>query len=262
MTMRYRQNKERSKIFAALCLLAVGALVLSFGRGRELFERAASPIFALNASAGDILATLSDETKSRSQLEQELGKLREENKELYFENLNQQVLKGQIKELKEELGLEERDEEYSLSRVIARPPVTPFDSLTINTSGNERVEKGQRVLAAETVEIGRVSSVKKTSAVISLYTSAGTRTPVEINGDGPLVIAEGAGGGSFILHVPRSFDVKKGDLLTRPGKETTVLGIIEGVEKSETDAFSLVRARLPINMFEVSWVYTENSSTE
>lgn len=255
--MNYRRNKNRLKVSTAFLLLGLAVLIISFGRGRELFENVSAPLVGVSASANDALSLLKNETKSRSELYNELKELKEENHRLVVENLNQDILRQQNLELKEQLGWKWERGLFTLSRIISRPPVTPFDSLTIETSRGVSFEKGQRVRVTETVEIGRISSVNKTTAVVQLYTTTGVRTPVEINGGGALVIAEGAGAGSYTLQVPRSFEIRKGDTLTRPGMNAVIIGLVESVEKSETDSFSLVKARLPINLFESTWVYIE-----
>lgn len=258
--MNYRRNKNKTEISIAFSLLILAILVVSLGRGRELFENASAPLIGASANANSALDLLKNETKSRNELYRELNELKEENRLLEIENLNQDILRQQNLELKDQLGWKWEKELFTLSRIISRPPVTPFDSLTIETSDIISFEKGERVRVTETVEIGRISSVNDTTAIVELYTSTGTQTPVEINGGGPLVIAEGAGAGSYKLQVPRSFEVKKGDTLTRPGMDAVIIGFVESVEKSETDSFSLVKARLPVNLFESTWVYIETNT--
>lgn len=258
--MNYRRNKNKVKIGTAFLLLFLAILIISFGRGRELFENVSTPLVGANASANEALNLLKNETKSRNELYRELSELKEENHRLIIENLNQDILRQQNIELKDQLGWKWEKELFTLSRIISRPPVTPFDSLTIETSESVSFEKGQRVRVTETVEVGRISSANNKTAMVKLYTTTGTRTPVEINGSGPLVIAEGAGAGSYTLQVPRSFEIKKGDTLTRPGMDAVIIGFVESVEKSETDSFSLVRARLPVNLFESTWVYIETNT--
>ena len=257
--MNYRRNKSKARIGAAFLLVTLAVLIISFGRGRELFESASTPLVGISANANDALTLLQNEAKSRADLYHELGELKKENNRLAVENLNQDILRQQNIQLKDQLGWKWEQTSFTLSRIIARPPITPFDSLTIEKSSGGFFEKGERVRVTESVEIGRISSVNNTTAVVKLYTTTGTRTPVEINGGGPLVIAEGAGAGSYTLQVPRSFEVKKGDTLTRPGMDAVIIGFVESVEKSETDSFSLVKARLPINLFETTWVYIENN---
>ncbi|MEX0910022.1 MAG: rod shape-determining protein MreC [Candidatus Paceibacterota bacterium] len=262
MMMRYRRSKDKQKMGIAVLLMLLAVSVISFGRGRELFENVTSPLVGVSASANSALSLLGDEAKSRTELQNELRELREENRTLSLENLNQQILKEHNKELKEQLGWTKLTESFTISRIISRPPITPFDSLTVQTSTKKRIEKGQRVRITETVEIGKIATVNNTTAIVKLYTTPGTKTPVEINSSGPLVIAEGVGAGSYTLHVPRSFEVRVGEYLTRPGTDAVIIGVVESIEKSETDSFSLVRARLPINIFEATWAYIETEEQD
>jgi rod shape-determining protein MreC len=257
MTMKYRRSKDKQRIGIAVLLMLLAISVISLGRVREVFDRATSPLVGVSASASTIFENLRDETKSRSELLSELNKLREENHTLTIENLNQSVLKQYNKELKEHLGWNDSKDSFSVARIISRPPVTPFDSFTVQVNTQNSIHRGQRVRITETVEVGKVTTVNTSTAIVKLYTSAGTKTPVEVNGGGPLVIAEGSGAGSYTLRVPRSYEIEKGDLLTRPGADAVIIGVVESVSKDETDSFALVKARLPVNLFEVTWAYIE-----
>jgi cell shape-determining protein MreC len=263
MMMKYQQSKNKQKTRIAILLLLLAIIVVSFGRGRELFEKVTSPLVGISASANNAIETLLDETKSRKELQNELETLREENRTLSLENINQQILREHNKELKRQLGWIESAQSFSVSRIISRPPITPFDSLTVQVGGDKKIEKGQRVRLAETVEVGKVSTVNNSTAIIRLYTTTGIKTPVEINGGGPLVVAEGSGAGSYVLRVPRSYEVKVGDYLTRPGADAVIIGVVESVDRNEADSFLLIKARLPANLFEATWVYiqTEEQSS-
>lgn len=258
--MRYRRKQNNKKIIISLSVMLLLILLTLFNRSREALEEVASPLVAISASASSAYSNLSNETKSRDELIKEINTLKEENTRLSLENLNQEFLKEQNKRLKELLGSEAEEGTLALARVLAKPPVTPFDSLTIEVNKSTNIEKGQKIRVTENDEIGIISSSSRNTAIAKLYTSPGTQTPVEINGNGVLVIAEGIGGGAYELHIPRSFEVKRGDLLTKPGLENVIIGVIEEVEKSDADSFSLVRARLPINLYEVTWVYVKKSS--
>lgn len=255
------RNKHRTSIIFSVGILVCGFLVISLGFGQRVLEGVASPVSVLGANAHGLKLSLEYGSKTRSQLIHTIEELKRENAELGYEEFTRKVAKTQSEELKEELGWSEAGDTFNLSRVLVRPPVSAFDSLTtaVMTPGPEI---GARVRVSESVEVGRVASVRGTSAIVDLYTSTKTRTPVEINGSGPLVIAEGAGAGTYTLHIPKSFEVESGDVLVRPGTKDVIIGVVESVNKDETDSFSLVRARLPVNIFEITWVYVEGESRE
>jgi cell shape-determining protein MreC len=261
--MKYRLVNKRGAraIFIATAVLVIVLILSLFDGGRAFLSNIGSPFFFVGTQINDVLRSFENTLKTKGDLRNEIEMLRHEYSKLAYDSLTYHILKAENRELRERLGVLQEESNFTLARVVAKPPVVPFDSLTIETARRNLPPEGGRVRVSETIEIGRVDTWGPLYGIVVLYTSTGVRTPVEINGGGSLVIAEGVGGGSYVLRVPRSFVVEAGDLLTRPGLESVVIGVVEGVEAQEADPFLFVRARLPVNLFEITWVYVEHSKT-
>lgn len=253
------RNNKRTLVLLGIVLL-VGVLVLTFGVGQKPLANLFSPLIKfshnLKEGGGNLVTFFSD----KSDLKEKIERLERENTKLKLDSRNWDLIQKENQELKEGWGREDEDGDPPLlARVISKPPVSPFDILTIDIGSNHGIEKGERVLVAENTEIGFVSTVFNDHSIVTLYSNAGERTPVEINSGGSLVIAEGEGGGAFTIQAPRTLTIERGDAISRPSLESRVIGTVESSETEETDSFVTVHARLPINIFEITWVYIQTS---
>ncbi|MDZ7726143.1 MAG: rod shape-determining protein MreC [Candidatus Campbellbacteria bacterium] len=256
--MSNRLNKRTRVAAISLISLLFVLIIISVAFGRNALNNAFSPVLALganvNQASGDFLKKFQD----KDELIEKVAELTFENEKLARENRSKALLAIENEMLKEMLGRKsESGDDLTITRVISRPPITSFDTLIIDMGREDGVEKGDAVLSSSSNEIGYIEKVLESSANVRLYSSPGERTPVEIDGNGTLVVAEGTGGGSIAIQAPRFLDIEEGALVTKPALDSTVIASIESVESGETDAFQLVRGKLPINVFEVSWVFVE-----
>lgn len=260
MNYRRRNRNSHKNIFIALGLiLLIGILVVIFGFGRAATNNALSPLlkFSVNLKENSLVFF-----QNKKALTEEVKALQQKNRELLLRDFSRNLLEKENEELKSTLGRSEDTENVVLARITSKPPISPFDLLTIDVGSNHGVKRGDKVLAAENIEIGTIDAVFNNSASVIIYSSSGERTPAEINNSSSLIIAEGEGGGSFVVQAPRTLKVSKGDFLSRPALNTKIIGIVESTELGETDAFMVVRAKLPVNIFEISWVYVKTSEPE
>lgn len=214
-------------------------------------------MYRSQALALNTIAT--DATQSREDLLERVRELEKENRELIYENVSLETVKMQNAALKEQFDREEEQDTDNmiLGRVLSRPPFSPYDTLIVDVGERNGIEAGMKVLASESTEIGTVTEVNATTAHVELYSSAGVRTPVEINGDGALYVAEGQGGGKISAHIPRRVDVKNDDLLTVPSFNSRVIATVQETNTPETEPFTRAVGNLPINLFELTWVLIE-----
>lgn len=261
--MRHKLVNKRGAgaLIVATIFFALVLVISLFDGGREFLFKVGSPFFSVGTHIHGAFQSFENTLRTKDDLRNEIDTLRREYSRLAYDSLAYRIVKAENRELRKRLGAWQNEKNFTLARVLAKPPVAPFDSLTIEAARHTPPPENGRVRVSEKIEIGKVDIWGPRYGIVALYTSTGIRTPVEINGGGSLVIAEGAGAGSYILRVPRSFEIKAGDLLTRPGLESVVIGIVEEVQAREADPFLFVRARLPVNLFEITWVYIEQAKT-
>jgi hypothetical protein len=69
------------------------------------------------------------------------------------------------------------------------------------------------------------------------------------------VEVEGQGAGSLIARIPASTQVGVGAAIQFPGLEGGLVGKVSGVSAGESDSFKEVYLQLPVNFFELRYVY-------
>lgn len=259
--MRYQsRNNNKKVIFGLLGAFLFGLAVLFFGLGQNRLGNFFSPLLNLVSgvqSGAKNIFTASFQEKM--DLLEQIEGLKHENERLRLTNMDRMLIHEENKRLKQDLGREVEEGSFILGRVLSKPPVSFFDILTIDIGSDHNIERGDRVYVSDNTEIGFINNVHEHHATVTLYSSASERTPVEMGNGGSLVIAEGQGGGTFTIQAPRTLEIKKGDLLTRPTLSSPIVGVVESAEISEADSFTTVHAKLPINIFEISWVYIRAS---
>ena len=151
------------------------------------------------------------------------------------------------------------DEGMSFSRIIARPPQSFYGTLLIEA--NDTVEVGDNVFAHKRIFIGTVEEVSFGVAKVVLASTPGHISYLYCERSGVPVTLEGIGGGNLISRVPYGTDIENNDVLI-DFSTGAVVAEIEDIESIESDAFIKMRARIPVNIFELNGVYTTRPTNE
>lgn len=262
MNYRSPKNKNNNRLILIFIALLLGVTVLVLGFGKNILGNFLTPVFKTSFSLKESIEDSLVAFKDKKKLQEKIKELKQANLEQALKNLNLNILREEVSTLKSDLGRAEDEKDFILARVLSRPPISPFDILTIDLGSDQGLKRGDRVFVGENIEIGSVAEVFSGTSKVKLYSSPKERVPVEFNGKGTLNVAEGKGGGSYTIQAPRSLEVKKGDKISRPGLNSGIIGIVESSEINETDAFKTIQARLPVNIFEIIWVYVDLSEKE
>lgn len=265
MKMSYRlrdRNAERRSyrfkaiLFAVVSLMLVGVLLLLPGTTTRLAHLAAAPFWKGGSAVSDGAETVVGYARSKSSLIEENERLRGMLDEARMELMGEQALRTENDELRTLLSIP-RDREFTFAAVLAKPPVSPYDSLVIEAGSDSGIEAGAPVYTSENVILGVITEVHDKTSVVSLYSTAGTLVDVVIERSGASHTAAGAGAGNFELKVPKDLDVIVGDMLLLPGMHTKILGIVRQIESRQTDSFQKVYVKTPVNIFQLRWVAVE-----
>lgn len=142
------------------------------------------------------------------------------------------------------------------AKVIVRPPGTPYDTLMLDVGAANGVAVGQEVRAGA-LSIGVVDEVYGDTARAALYSAPGQSyqaTVVTKTATVPAAL-EGQGGGSMVARIPAASDVRVGDRVEFPGLSGGIVGSVAAVNGNTTDTFTTIYVRLPVNIFELQYVY-------
>ena len=141
-----------------------------------------------------------------------------------------------------------------LAYILKKPPFSAYDSLVIDVGTDHEVEVGDKVFAAGNILLGEVVEVAGATSKVKLYSSPGEKYEVFIGDEEIQATAEGRGGGSFEVSLPRDVKVTEGDVVTIPSLRVSVFGIVKRVTQDPVRVFSTVFFSQPINIFEQKWV--------
>ena len=147
-----------------------------------------------------------------------------------------------------ELGGRHLQTAFILAAVLNRPPVSAYDTFIVDAGSNDGVAIGDLVAVEENSVIGEVSSIAKTSATISLYSTPNRETLVAVGLERAEAPARGRGGGNFEIRLPKGVAVEIGDGIVLPGINHRLLGFVSKIETGPNDPFQVILFNLPINL--------------
>jgi cell shape-determining protein MreC len=220
-----------------------------------IFIAVTSPVLgtgtSLTAGVGNVFSGFT----AKEKLAEANSVLMEENLELKNENT---VLSARTQDLTKLLGgtsatgLNTQDE--LLSGVLARPPESPYDTLTISSGAADGVTLNATVFAQGGIPIGSIKHVYTHSAQVSLYSTAGRSTDGWVGeGRTPLTIT-GAGSGAFTSSIPKTSAVSVGDSVYVPGPGAVPIGTIIRIDSDASSPTVTLQIQPLVNLFTITWV--------
>lgn len=163
-------------------------------------------------------------------------------------------LKEENNSLKEILGRVDKDSKIVLSAILAKPNITPYDTLIIDRGDSSGIKPDDLVFANGNILIGEIDSVEKNSARVLMYSTPGNISQVILGDSGKYFNAHGIGGGTMEVEVSREIEVAVGDSFFYPGLDKTLVGVVKKIDFDPRDSFKKVVIKSPINIQEERWV--------
>jgi cell shape-determining protein MreC len=144
-----------------------------------------------------------------------------------------------------------------LSSIISRPRLGGYDAFVIDAGSQHDVRTGMVATAYNSVFLGHVFDVSLDVSRVRLVSYPGVETSVFIE-DRVSAIAVGRGGENMELILPHDIEVNIGDSITTLDSDPLLLGFVEDIIKEPTDPFQKILFRLPVNIYELRYVYLIN----
>ncbi len=161
------------------------------------------------------------------------------------------ALQNENATLKASLG--KRVEQTLDANVIENPGFSPYDTLVLNKGTDDGVAVGNKIFYGSLV-IGEVIEADSAISRAELFSTPGKTFQAKIGSEKIEAEAEGQGGGSFVILLPKAVSVSKGDPIFLPEESSKVFGFISGVSSDETNPFQKVFFTLPVNPFQIDEV--------
>ncbi len=139
----------------------------------------------------------------------------------------------------------------TLAGVLARPPVSPYDTLVVSAGESEGVALGDVALTPSGVPLGSVSSVSAHAARVTLYSSSGSKIAAWVGEDRTPISLIGSGA-SFYATLPKSASTTVGARVVVAG--ALPIGTVGAVESDPSSPEVVVRVAPIVNLFSVTEV--------
>lgn len=145
-----------------------------------------------------------------------------------------------------------------LARVVSRPPETLYDTVIIDRGAAAGIAGGDLVVY-QGIALGRVLSEGNDSALVELFSSAGSKEDVIIGKPAAISIASGEGGGSFELSIPQGIAVSAGDPVRVEASASLLLGTVVSVAADQSQASQRISVRSPFSLADIDFVQVVKS---
>ena len=146
------------------------------------------------------------------------------------------------------------------AQVLLRPPYSAYDYYVLNQGADEGVALTQLVVVGGQYLVGYIDEVTPGHSRARLFSAPRETFLVSI--EGILYPAEGEGGGTVSIRLPRNFRDLSEKTVTIPGTAPYVLGVIETTSFEPQDSYVRGVMNLPVNIFEQEWVEIVSTTFE
>ncbi len=240
---------------AIFVVLILGALRL-FIPGA--FFALSSPLWnsgtALTASTGNVFAGFA----AKEALVKENRALTAQITELTAENA---ALTTRTQDLTKLLGgqSDSASQQGMAAGVIARPPESPYDTLTVAKGQADGVTIGVQVYGPGGIPIGTIKHTTAHTAQVSLYSSPGRETSGWAGATRTPITLVGQGAGSFDATIPKAAAIAVGDVVYVPGPGALPIGTVVNIATDPSSPNDVVHIQPSLNLFSITWVLIGNA---
>ena len=217
----------------------------------------AKPLWYLGASATQATHNVLSLFGSTEQISRERDKLAFENQTLM--NTNRALL-SQIVDLTHLVGTRGESARRILAGVLARPPVSPYDTLILDVGSRGGVEEGSMVFGPGNVPLGTSELVSPGTSRVSLFSTPGRVTDGWVGEKRLPVTLTGASAGAFTATLARDSGAIVGDVVYISGPGALPIGSVVQIDTDPSAPHDVVHIVPYINIFSVTWVEIVPSS--
>lgn len=250
-----RRPKSRNKVWISTWIVVGVLLVAAFIKYGA--PAVAEPFLKVGASVNNVGAAAVGIFSSKSSIEAENLQLKDQLAQVQVEKDQNKLLLQENLQLKELLGRHSNNSSI-LATILAKPPISLYDTVVIDVGSGDGVVVGDTALALGLVPIGKITTVYLHTSIVALYSSSGQKIDVLI-GKNIQTSATAQSGGNFLIELPKGTEIAKGDVVSAPGINAKIFGHVESIEIDENDPFIYVRFSLPVNMSELHFLQIDRN---
>lgn len=233
---------------AVLLGVAVLALIVRFLLP-DVFIALVSPLWSVTSFASNIVYDATAALRSPVMLKHTLDAELSDNAALTSENA---TLRSEVEDLQKLLGSRKASEKGILASVLARPPLSPYDTLVVDQGSGAGVSAGALVTGPGGTPLGKVQSVTGSNARVALFSASGTKTDAWIGEHRLPVTLTGTGGGTFDASAPKDANIAAGDAVLVQGGFS--IGTVVRVDSDASSPSATLGIQSAISPFTLVWV--------
>lgn len=213
--------------------------------------RLASPLWQAGQGATNAASAFTALFGNGPALTAERDRLALENLALHEEN---RTLEARLADLARLAGTVPAPEKRILAGVLARPPVSPYDTLVVATGARAGVRVGAIAFGPGGVPVGTVATVSDSSSRIDLFSGGGRETSGWVGDTRIPVTLTGKGAGAFEATLPRGSGVAVNAVVYVPGPGALPIGTVVRIDSDPSSPRDTIHIAPYTNPFSLTWV--------
>ncbi len=264
MKMNYRQKSKTNfasyksfMIVVAIGLLLALSAFLFPSVARRFSYGLAKPVWYVGTVVSKPFVGIKGYFTSKSTLISKNLELEDLVASLRLKEIDYEVLSKENLDLRSELNRTERPDRI-ISRVLSKPPRSPYDTFVIDAGSTLGVTLGSKVYLSDNIVIGTVTNVTPRTSLVKLFSSSGEKQESVLSRTGASFTLVGRGGANLTLEVPKDADVLWGDSFMYPGFDPSIIGTAYYIDTDTQSSFKTVYIRISGNVFQAKSVFVEN----
>ncbi len=255
-------TSNRNKIIFAVVLFVVLSLASFFFPNalKSIDFAITRPLWNIRLSVADSFQKFKDFFVFRNTLITKNESLQSELDSLKLKEADYDVLTTQNQELKSLLGRSESLPQHIISRILSKPPYSPYDTLVIDVGSDVGVVLEDKVYLSDSIIIGTIKGVTAHNSQVELFSSSNIKQEAVLSRTGESFTLLGQGGANFKVEVPKDTDILWGDNFVYPSINPKVLGSVYYIDTNSQSSFKTIYLRIPGNVFSSKYVFVETQA--
>lgn len=213
----------------------------------EALMRVARPLWRIEQGFLGVTVKMAAFFSSKRALIDEVARLQTELEEKEIQVLDRSALAEENARIKREFDRTPGGKTGILAAVLALPPRSLYDTLLLDAGAKTGVREGALIRIGP-VALGTIVRVYDDASVAELFSAPGKKTPMYLSHASNTipVEAEGQGGGTFLVTLPKETPVAPGDSILMAGMRLTLFGTVDSVDSTVTGSFQAVYFHSPV----------------
>lgn len=254
------KNNNLSKIITVIVLFCLFALSEFFlGNSiRNISHAIAKPVWVVSQYATQPFLKIKGFFIFKNSLVSKNLAQEEELLSLRLKKIDYEVLSKEFDDLNNQLG-REGVVSRKISKVLSKPPFSPYDTFVIDLGSEDGISLGSRVYISENIIIGLVKNITPHTSLVELFSNGDSEQEAILARTGSSFILRGQGSGNLKLEVPKDTDILWGDVFMYPKFSPAMIGSVYYIDENSQDSFKQVYVRVPGNIFSNKYVFIEKN---